>query len=342
MIEGFQHLGICVSDVRRSSDFYRRILGFRIKLSDHEQDLSLLLGDQLERMTSEVGPIGSMHIILRHDGGEPGAAVELFQDVTRTPAPLPEDLRWGDLGHLSAGVKAYGLERLVPLFEKKGAEFVTGIQETEVGDGTWRSAYLRDPDGILIELLETGETRTRGGRPRLGGFSHVTVGVSDMGQSLEFYSRALGYDSIVFDRTDVPAGLAPAGEEVRTVMLKRSRRTKSMLPFENGMLKLVQAMTFEGRPWLERRRFGDVCIMELAFDVIGMDEAFSRLIEAGAEPFCTPGRIDMGYGLVVGFAYARDPDGNLVELIEIERMGFLPPRIVGPLLTGALKVSSRL
>lgn len=82
--------------------------------------------------------------------------------------------------------------------------------------------------------------------------------------------------------------------------------------------------------------------MEMAFDVIGMDETYSRLIEAGAEPFCSPCRINLGFGTIAGFAYVRDPDVNMVQLIEVKKVGFLPPKVVRPLLSGMLNARAKL
>ena len=38
MIEAFQHVGIGVSDAGRSLDFYKKVLGFSLKLNDHEEE----------------------------------------------------------------------------------------------------------------------------------------------------------------------------------------------------------------------------------------------------------------------------------------------------------------
>lgn len=334
MIEAFQHVGIGVTDMKRSCDFYKKILGFSVRLNDHEEEMEL--------MVQVIGSLCRMRVVMAMNLSG-GGAVELVQHTSSEPRPLPEKVRWGDLGYLAMGLKAYNLSELVGTLEKKGAEFITPVVTQKVRQGgRWNSIYLRDPDGLIVELLETAELRASGGKPRPGGFSHAVIGVSDIERSLEFYSRVVGYDVKVLDTEDSPPGLEPVtgGEPVRTVVLKRSRRSRSVMPLEGGMVKLVQA-GFKGKPLFEGRRWGDVGVMEMALDVTDIGGTYWEAVEAGAEPFCEPTRIDMGWGSVGTFAYIKDPDGNIVEMVEVEKLGFLPPKMLSPLLTAVMKLRAR-
>lgn len=336
MVEAFQHVGIGVKDIERSYDFYRRILGFSVKLNDHEEDMV--------QMESIIGEICRMRVIMAMNLSG-GGAVELVQHTSSPPRPLPEDARWGDIGFLATGVKAFDIENLVDVLERKGVEPLTGITEILVeGEGTWKSAFVSDPDGIPVELLETPETRRTGGKPRPGGFTHTTVGVSDMDKALVFYNDILGYDRRVYDSEQTPEGLEPVtgGARCRTVVLGRSRPPGCKLPLEGGMVKLVQALEFKGKPLYEGRRWGDVGIMETAFDVLDVGKCYLQMVEDGAEPFCEPTRIDMGWGSVGTFAYVKDPDGNTIEMVEVEKLGFLPPSAISPVFKAVLKVRSKL
>lgn len=335
MIDAFQHVGIGVSDISRSYDFYRKVLGFSVKLNDHEAEL--------DEMVSIVGSLERMKVIMAMNMAG-GGAVELVQQKSSGPRQLP-DVRWGDLGFIAAGLKATRLRELMDMLDAKGAEFLTPMITTEVEDGgTWLSAYLRDPDGIIIELLETPESGAkRKKKPRVGGFNHVVIGVSDVKESVDFYSDVIGYDAVVFDRKEPPEGIEPVtgGAEHRSVMLKRSRKPTSRLPLEGGMIQLVKSESFKGQPLFEGRRWGDVGIMEVAVDVSDIEQTYSKLVDDGAEPFCEPTRIDMGWGSAGAFAYVKDPDGNIVELVEVEKLGFLPPTVISPMLSGILRVTSR-
>ena len=49
----------------------------------------------------------------------------------------------------------------------------------------------------------------------------------------------------------------------------------------------------------------------------------------------------MGMGSKGAFAYIKDPDGNSFEMVEAKKIGFLPPKVVGPLLRALLKIRSK-
>ena len=151
MIEAFQHIGIGVTDIDRSYHFYKNILGFSIKLNDHEEEM--------EQMVEIIGSLCRMRVIMAMNLSG-GGAVELVQHTDSEPRMLPRTLRWGDKGYLAMGVKAYRLTELVERLEKKGATFITPVITTEVSQGGMcNSIYLRDPDGLTVELLETAELR---------------------------------------------------------------------------------------------------------------------------------------------------------------------------------------
>lgn len=335
MIEGFQHVGIGVTNMARAAKFYKRILGFSMKLNDHEEEM--------QQMADIIGSVERMHVIMSLNlcGG---GAIELVQHTGSIPRPMPSGAKWGDLGYLACGVKAYHLDRLVEQMRFKGARFITPVITTEVDKGgTWRSVWLRDPDGLAIELLETAELKAAGGKPRVGGFSHVTVGVADMDASIDFYSRLLGFNVVMQDSGRTPKGLeqVTGGTRCRTVVLKRSRLPRAALPIEGGMVRLVQARGITPEPLYDGRRWGDVGIMEMALDVNELQQTYDGLVEGGAQPFCPPTRIDMGSGSVGSFAYVKDPDGNIVEMVEVEKLAFLPPPAVAPFLNAILKVRNR-
>ncbi|MBU1669893.1 MAG: VOC family protein [Actinobacteria bacterium] len=334
MIDAFQHIGIGVTDIERSMDFYGRILGFRIKLNDHEEPF--------EQMVSIIGSLCRMRVIMAANI-RGGAAVELVQHTDSTPIPMPADARWGDIGYLAAGLKAFRLEDVVHRASTLGLEFVTPVASAESPEGVWRWAYLKDPDGLLLEALETPDLRAKGGAPRLGGFTHAVIGVSDMERSIAFYRDVIGFDGVVFDTSETPEGMeaATGGAACRTVTLKRTMKPASAFPLDGGMVRLVQLADGGGKPLYEGRRWGDVGIMEMAMDVRDVVGTYRNAVELGASEFCGPTLMDMGMGSVGSFAYVKDPDGNIVELVETRKLGYLPPSVVSPLLKGLLAVTSR-
>ena len=334
MIEGFEHVGIGVTDIKRSYDFYKNVLRFSMKLNEQEE--------MLEEMTPIIGDRVRLATIMAINLSG-GAAIELIEHKSTPPRPMP-DVHWGDIGYLGAGLKAYKIDDLVEILKGKGAEFVTPVIEFEVsGGGTWKSAFMRDPDGILLELLETEELREASKKPKIGGFSHLTMGVSNMEKSIEFFKRVIGFDVVELDTEETPSGLEPVtgGQTCRWVTLRQSKAPQSPLPVEAGMVVLVEARGYEGKPIYEGRRWGDVGIMEMAVEVVDIESTYKSLVERGAEPYNPPMDVDMGMGSKGTFAYIKDPDGNSFEMVEAKKIGFLPPKVVGPLLKAVLKISSK-
>jgi catechol 2,3-dioxygenase-like lactoylglutathione lyase family enzyme len=335
MIEGFEHVGMGVSDIKRSYDFYKNVLGFSIKLNEQET--------VLEEMTPIIGESVRLATIMAINLAG-GAAIELIEHKSTAPRPMPE-VHWGDIGYLAVGLKAFKIDELVGVLEGKGAEFMTPVIESEVrGGGTWKSAFLRDPDGILLELLETEELRKAGKKPRIGGFSHVTMGISNMEKTIEFFKRVIGFDVVVVDTEETPAELEQitGGQECRWVTLRQGKEPHTPLPVEGGMVTLVEARGYGGKPIYEGRRWGDVGVMEMAVEAADIESTYRSVVSAGAEPYHPPTDVDMGMGSKGTFAYIKDPDGNTFEIVEAKKVGFLPPKVVGPLLRGLLKVSSKL
>ena len=69
MIEAFQHVGIGVTDIDRSYHFYKNILGFSVKLNDHEEDM--------EQMVSIIGSLCRMRVIMAMNLSGGGAVATL-------------------------------------------------------------------------------------------------------------------------------------------------------------------------------------------------------------------------------------------------------------------------
>lgn len=129
-IHGLAHVAVTVSDLGRALDFYRGLLGFRV------------LG-QLEYPND---PRGFMITYL--DAGH--GVIKLFShSQTATQPPLPSDNT--RLGLQSIALRVTGLDMIAEQLMCAGVSFT--MTPTE-GVSRARIAYLTDPDGTLIELIE--------------------------------------------------------------------------------------------------------------------------------------------------------------------------------------------
>jgi catechol 2,3-dioxygenase-like lactoylglutathione lyase family enzyme len=161
--KGQQHTGgpvgvmIGVSDLERSMKFYADILGYDKVLFKGEQsfdDLSSLPG----------GAVTAKRAILTHSEARVGpfsrlfgnSYIELVEAKGYTPRKIFENRFWGDLGFIHLCFDIKNMSGLKEACEKAGHPFtVDGGAGFEMGEAAGHFTYIEDPDGTLIEFVET-------------------------------------------------------------------------------------------------------------------------------------------------------------------------------------------
>ncbi len=148
---------IGVSDIEKSKSFYSNILGYdKVLYQGNEKyaDLSILPG----------GEVNCKRVILTHSKPRVGPFAELFgnsyieliQVENYQARKIFENRFWGDLGfiHLCFDIKNMGA--LKTACEAAGHPFtVDGGAGFEMGEAAGHFTYIEDPDGALIEFVET-------------------------------------------------------------------------------------------------------------------------------------------------------------------------------------------
>jgi catechol 2,3-dioxygenase-like lactoylglutathione lyase family enzyme len=82
--------------------------------------------------------------------------IELIQALDRTPIKLFENRFWGDLGFIHLCFDVSNMERLKLNLEKFHYPLTVDSGDTfDMGESGGRFAYVEDPDGTLIEMVET-------------------------------------------------------------------------------------------------------------------------------------------------------------------------------------------
>jgi catechol 2,3-dioxygenase-like lactoylglutathione lyase family enzyme len=331
LITAFQHVGMGVHDTDRTYEFYRKLMGFRVKLSDQTS--------YLEEMGPIIGAVVEMRALMAMNA-RGGAAIELIEHTSTRPLEPPEPVQWGDLGYLELGLKAFNLDQLYLDLKRKGVEFLTPVRSMELSvGGRERYAYLRDPDGLLLQLVE----EKGGKRPAVAGVRHVALGVSDMEKARSFYRDVLGFADVLNEfKGRVPElDEVTGGKEMELVVLGHRAEGESAMPLlERAMVKLVFTPGYKGKTIYEGRRWGDIGLMEMAFDVNDLAGTVNGIIAKGAELFHPPTFVDMGSGTAGRFSYIKDPDGNVVEMVAVEKVLHMPPQVVKPVLGGLLKAAA--
>jgi catechol 2,3-dioxygenase-like lactoylglutathione lyase family enzyme len=149
MVRDLWHVGLVVSDVERAIAFYS-LLGLELRLRQ----------DQANEYTARlVGyPGASLRIAQMRLVGSPatrsGHLVELIEYVIPEPTSVaPANARIG-AAHVAFEVAGRIDDLRTPL-EDAGAVFLSEPNEITAGiNRGGRAVYLRDPDGITLELVE--------------------------------------------------------------------------------------------------------------------------------------------------------------------------------------------
>src|SRR5215831_19120981 len=134
------HIGVCVSDMKRSLEFYRDVLGFRyvseLRVEGEPSDTLLALkGVRLHA------------VYLERDGFR----LELLHyDAPSSHRPAPRHAM-NDLGFTHLSIQVPSLEEAMAALTKAGVEV---LRPTYVKVGNQGGAvFARDPDGLLVELV---------------------------------------------------------------------------------------------------------------------------------------------------------------------------------------------
>jgi catechol 2,3-dioxygenase-like lactoylglutathione lyase family enzyme len=148
---------IGTADAPKAREFYSEILGYDTVLYDETgtfPDLEPLPG----------GKEKYRRVLLAHSQPRRGAfapllgptKIELIQALERQPKKIFADRHWGDLGFIHVCFDVIGMDELKDRCKHLGCPFTVDSGSTfDMGDSAGRFAYTEDPDGTLIEFVET-------------------------------------------------------------------------------------------------------------------------------------------------------------------------------------------
>jgi catechol 2,3-dioxygenase-like lactoylglutathione lyase family enzyme len=148
---------IGVRDVDRSLPFYRDILGYDQVVYDHSGAF-----DDLSDLGARARQV--RRLLLARSGRNRGAfspllgssRLELVQALDRAPRKIFAGRFWGDPGFIHLCFDVVGMDALKARCAFLGHSFtVDSGQGLSMGDAAGRFAYVEDPDGTLVEFVET-------------------------------------------------------------------------------------------------------------------------------------------------------------------------------------------
>ena len=183
-------IGMTVSDMDRSVDFYSRVLSFE-KVSDAE-----VLGSEYEHLQGVFGL--RMRVVRMKLGDE---AIELSEYLAPMGRPFPIDTKSNDhwFQHIAIVVsdmdKAY--ERLREFKVQHASTGPQTLPPSIKAAAGIRAFYFRDPDGHYLEVIwfpvDKGDPKWKKPTDMLFlGIDHTAIVVGNTGESLKFYRDQLG------------------------------------------------------------------------------------------------------------------------------------------------------
>lgn len=135
------HTGMSVTDLERSIVFYRDLLGMRLLWRlEHRK------GQALEKVLG-LSQVDVSYAMLESSGGR----LELFQYHSPQGRPHPPDRPVCDRGITHVAFQVEDLQKVYERLQEAGVRFHSEPQLVREGV---RVAYMRDPDGIVVELVE--------------------------------------------------------------------------------------------------------------------------------------------------------------------------------------------
>lgn len=146
-----------VSDLERSQQFYREILGYETVAFNETADFTDWHGVDggfgryrralLRHAKKRVGPFSRLL-------GD--TEIELVQALDRAPRKIFEGRFWGDLGFIHLCFDITGMAEMKQFCTERGHPFtVDSSGSFDMGEAAGYFAYIEDPDGTLIEFVET-------------------------------------------------------------------------------------------------------------------------------------------------------------------------------------------
>lgn len=141
---------------------------------------------------------------------------------------------------------------------------------------------------------------------------HIGMTVTDIERSVAFYRDVLGFE--------YQSELLMEGEETDILFQRKGCKARvaylKPVKYEGTQIELIQFLSHEVEK--QQTDLFRTSISEICFSTDDMDGEYKRLLNEGVEFLSEPQEMDFSkYGFGKSkVVYFRDPDGNILELIQ--------------------------
>lgn len=293
-------IAMSVTDLRRTHAWYRRIFGFVAA-----GGTSAFKGYLAEKVQGVKGAASTCWWLLdRQDYFQ----LELFEFERPEVRALASDWRLCDIGYGMVGMVCDDFDGVLQRLEEQGTATLTAV----MGESGERRVCVRDPEGVLLELLEADPLANQAVVTARGNVPvtvrSITVSVADLQKSREFFVDVLGL-MVVQDFN------LHSSEHEQLWGLTGARREQLLLRADGVLVELVQYLDPVGRPQAEDYRISDQGLLNIALGFRCYREfsnVHKRCLAAGIKGNWRA--LPLGAWSVV---YVNDEQGFSVELLHV-------------------------
>ncbi len=303
-------IGLTVSDVDRSAEFYMHVLDFR-----REKEIEVA-GESWEHLS---GVFGMRARTVRVRLG--AECLDLTEFLAPRGRPGPADARSNDRSFQHVAIVVTDMDEAYRRLRAARVEHAsTGPQrlpDWNANAGGIRAFYFRDPDRHVLEVIwfPTGKGVPRWHAPHPDralflGIDHTAIVVGDTDASLRFWRETLGFR--------VAGGSENWGteqEHLNNVHGARLRITTLRAAEGPGVELLEYLAPRDGRPFPADERANDLIHWQTTLHVSDV-EAAARATRGAGQGWVSPGPVQVAereFGFTRALL-ARDPDGHVVQL----------------------------
>jgi catechol 2,3-dioxygenase-like lactoylglutathione lyase family enzyme len=310
LVKSVDAVGMTVSDVDRSAEFFNKVLGFE-KVSDFE-----VHGPEYEKLQGVFGL--RMRVARMKLGNE---MIELTQYLAPEGRPIPVDWRSNDHGFQHIAIAVTDMDKAYQqLRAHKVRHASTGPQTLPASNkaaGGIRAFYFKDADGHNFEIIYfppgKGDPRWQQKTDKLFlGIDHTAIVVSSTPSSLAFYRDLLG-----FQLAGESMNNGTEQEHLNNVAGARLRISGLRAQTGPGVEFLEYLAPRDGRPAPKDTRANDLWHWQTTLGVESVNRALQKL-RGPLGRVVSPGIAalpDKSLGFIKGFL-ARDPDGHGLQFVE--------------------------
>lgn len=309
-VKSVDAVGMTVSDMDRSVEFYSKVLSFE-KLSDVE-----VYGTEYEHLQGIFGL--RIRVVRMKLGAE---FIELTEYLTPKGRPIPVDSRSNDRWFQHIAIVVSDMDKAYQHLRKYKVQHAsTGpqrIPDSNKAAAGIRAFYFRDPDEHNLEVIYfpsgKGNPKWQGSGGKLFlGIDHTAIVVSNTDESLKFYRDSLGMK--VAGESE---NYGTEQEHLNNVFGARLQITGLRASTGPGIEFLEYLAPQNGRPIPSDERSNDLMHWQTILTVDDIEKALKQIRE-GKFALVSSGAItipDSVLGFKKGFL-VRDPDGHVMQIIE--------------------------